>query len=246
MEVTYIKEYSEHLLRDMEYKVYGRSGKLCFAMMSQNGRFYDWEDFGMADLMSPWIESGRMMLVTPDGIDTESWSNVDGDPRHRIEQQERYFNYVTTELYPSVKVRFKVKGKAMVTGCSLGAMHAGIIFFRRPDLFDTVIALSGAYNANMFFGGYQDELTYANSPAVFLRNMPLDHPYMKLYRKSKIIICVGQGSWEDQSLAGTRELDTVMAERGIPAKFDYWGYDVVHDWPWWKKQLKYFLEGLEL
>ena len=64
---------------------------------------------------------------------------------------------------------------------------------------------------------------------------------MKLYRNSNIIICVGQGAWEDELLASTRELDAVLREKNIPAWIDYWGYDVNHDWPWWRKQMPYFL-----
>jgi esterase/lipase superfamily enzyme len=32
----------------------------------------------------------------------------------------------------------------------------------------------------------------------------------------------------------------------VPAWFDYWGYDVNHDWPWWRRQLPYFLGKLKL
>ena len=64
---------------------------------------------------------------------------------------------------------------------------------------------------------------------------------MELYRNSNIIICVGQGAWEDELLASTRELDAVLREKNIPAWIDYWGYDVNHDWPWWRKQMPYFL-----
>ena len=35
--------------------------------------------------------------------------------------------------------------------------------------------------------------------------MPPDHPYMELFRQSKIIICVGQGAWEELMQIGTRE-----------------------------------------
>ena len=83
---------------------------------------------------------------------------------------------------------------------------------------------------------------YMNSPVHSLRNMPPDHPYMELFRQSKIIICVGQGAWEELMQIGTRELDEVLSQKGIPAWIDYWGYDVNHDWPWWRKQWRYFLE----
>jgi len=65
-----------------------------------------------------------------------------------------------------------------------------------------------------------------------------------MYRNSDIIICVGQGAWEDQLLAGTRKLDAIVKSKGIPAWIDYWGYDVNHDWPWWKIQIRYFLEKM--
>ena len=36
----------------------------------------------------------------------------------------------------------------------------------------------------------------------------------------------------------------VLAAKGIHAWVDLWGYDVDHDWPWWKKQIRYFLPYL--
>lgn len=246
MEVRYFKEWSRELDRDMEFKVYGSRGKLCFAFPPQNGRFWDFENFGMVECMRPWIEEGRIMLVCADGIDGESWSAKNDDPRHRIEMQEKWFRYITLELYPRARELGDVHGKGMLTGCSMGAVHSGIFFFRRPDLFDTVVALSGTYNANDFIPGYMDDLIYDNSPVYFLPNMPFDHPYMELYRQSQLIFCVGQGAWEDELLAGTRALDAVCREKAIPAWFDYWGFDVNHDWCWWQKQLPYFMGKLDL
>ncbi len=244
MITRYFREYSLELNRDMEYKVYGERGRLCVAMPSQDGRFYDFENFGMVETVRGWIEDGQIMLACPDGIDGESWSDKYGDPRRRIEMQERYFRYITRELEPRVRNHGDTWGKAIVTGCSLGALHAGILFFRRPDLFDTLIALSGTYNAQEMFPGYMDDLIYDNSPYHFLQNMPADHPYMNLYRQSSIILCVGQGAWEDEMLAGTRAIESVLRQKGIPAWVDYWGYDVNHDWCWWRKQLPYFISTI--
>ena len=89
MDVRYFKEWSRELDRDMEFKVYGDKGKVCFAFPPQNGRFWDFENFGMVECMRPWIEDGRIMLVCADGIDGESWSAKDDSPRHRIEMQEK-------------------------------------------------------------------------------------------------------------------------------------------------------------
>ena len=90
------------------------------------------------------------------------------------------------------------------------------LFFRYPDLFDMGLALSGVYDSKFAFGDYMDDLVYQNSPVDYLRNMPWDHYYMDLYRNSQMIICVGQGAWEDELLAGTRRLDRVLKEKNIP------------------------------
>lgn len=242
MQVTYHKWWSRFLNRDMEYMVYGHAGHVLVAFPSQDGRFYDYAERGMIHELTPWIESGKIRVVCVDGIDWETWSNVGGDNRWRIEQQERYFNYITQELPPNI--RYYEGETFMVTGCSLGALHAAIAFFRRPDIFDTLIAHSGLYST-YGFPFYSDDLTYANSPLDFLRNMPDDHPWMHLYRQRRIVVCIGQGRWEDETLPSTRELDTLLAERHIPAWFDYWGYDCDHDWPTWRRQISYFMSHLE-
>ena len=243
MQVEYHKWYSRYLNRNMEYKTFGNQGHALIAFPCQNGRFFDYADQGMIHVLTPWIEVGKIRVICVDGIDWETWSNFGGDPRWRIEQQERWFNYIIEELLPNI--RYYDGETFMTTGCSMGAMHAANFFFRRPDIFDTVIGLSGLYHAGYGFPFYSDELTYANSPQDFLRNMPEDHPWMQLYRQRRIVICIGQGRWEEETLDSTRQLDTILCEKHIPAWFDYWGFDCDHDWPWWRKQLPYFMSHLE-
>lgn len=245
MNIRYFKEFSGILGRDMEFKVFGDSGKLCLGFPPQNGRFYDLENFSMTEVLRPWLDSGRLMLVCADGIDGETWS-ASGDPRARIELHERWFRYVTEELLPRARQLGDTHGKAMTTGCSMGAFHAANFFFRRPDLFDTVVALSGVYDAGFFFHGYMDDLVYNNSPLHYLRNLPTDHPYRALYASSRIILCVGQGAWEDDMLDNTRRMDELLYRQNISAWVDYWGWDVNHDWCWWQKQLPYFMDKLGL
>ena len=55
MKVAYYKEFSHELNRDMEFKVYGHAGKPCIVFPAQNGRFYDFENFGMIDAASAFI-----------------------------------------------------------------------------------------------------------------------------------------------------------------------------------------------
>ena len=39
-------------------------------------------------------------------------------------------------------------------------------------------------------------------------------------------------------------IDEICREKGINLWVDFWGYDVNHDWPWWHKQVPYFLPYL--
>ena len=243
MEGRYYKEYSRELGRDMEYMVFGHGGKLCFAFPPQNGRYWDFNNFHMTDSISGYIESGKLLVVCVDGIDGETYS-AKGPGRPRIELQERWFRYVTLELYPKLMREFQLQGKGLVTGCSMGGYHSANFFFRRPDLFDTVISLSGLYEASFFFGSYCDDLTYDNSPSVFIKYMAPDHPYISLYNRSHIILCTGRGAWEDDMIHSLNNFEQVLREKGINAWVDYWGYDVNHDWPWWQRQLPYFLSNL--
>lgn len=235
------KHHSAALDRDMEYTVYGDRGRGVLVFPSQNGRYSDYEDFDMVGVLAPRIEAGDIHLVCVDSLDGESWSAQGQDEHRRIVRHEQWFTYIADELVPAVTR----KGETLiVTGCSMGGYHAVNFFFRRPELFDTVLALSGLYNADAFFPGYHDPLVYDNSPLDYLAGMPSDHPYLDIYRKKRIIVCVGQGAWEDELLASTRRLDAMMHEKGIPAWVDYWGYDVSHDWPWWRKQVVYFMDKI--
>ncbi|WP_411349422.1 hypothetical protein [Paenibacillus sp. WLX2291] len=51
--VQYRKEYSSALGREMEYKVYGNRGKPMLVFPTSLGRFYQYEDSGMIQELSP-------------------------------------------------------------------------------------------------------------------------------------------------------------------------------------------------
>lgn len=247
MEVRYFKGYSYNLNREMEFKIYGHRGKPVLFIPCQAGRFYDFENFHMDDVFRPYIDAGEIMVFSIDTIDNETWADHGGNPRARIEQHERWFNYIVDEMVPQIRhlagERNWCQMPIMPFGCSMGAMHAANLFFRRPDLFDSVLALSGVYDSFDSFGDYMDDLVYRNSPCDYMRNFPADHPYMELFNKAdKFIMCCGQGAWEGDLLASTLELQGILESKGIHPIVDIWGYDVAHDWVWWEKQWTYFLQ----
>ncbi len=245
MEIRYFKHWSSHLNRDMEFKVYGSgSGKAVLFVPCQAGRFWDFESFKMIDYWAKWIEAGECTVYSCDSIDNEAWAALGADNRWRIENHERWFQYITTELVPYIH-HLQGNGNGIMTfGCSMGAMHAANLYYRRPDLFDRMFAISGLYDNKEFFGDYCDDLVYNNCPAFYLANMPDDHFYMDMYRNQKSLIVIGQGAWEEPLLESTRMLDTVCCRKGIPTRFEYWGHDVNHDWPWWYKMVDIYVPDL--
>ncbi|MGN1016299.1 MAG: esterase family protein [Faecousia sp.] len=244
MEIRYEKHWSSYLNREMEFKVYGHGGKSVLFIPCQGGRFFDFENFKMLDAWADWIESGQCRVFSVDCIDNEAWAAQGADNRWRIENHERWYNYIVNELVPTIHYIACNGDPIMTFGCSMGAMHAANLYYRRPDLFDSCFAISGLYDNKLFFGSYCDDLVYNNCPCLYLQNMPQDHWYMDLYRSQKSLIVCGQGAWEEPLLESTRWLDTVCRSKGIPTRFEYWGYDVNHDWPWWFKMVKTYLPWL--
>lgn len=248
METDYHKWNSAALGRDMECKVYGHAGRPLLFIPCQDGRFYDFENYRMADTLSPWIDTGKVMVFSVDTVDKETWSDKSRDARWRIRRYEQWIGYITDEVVPFARDTVnRCNGwdgypGVMVFGCSLGATHSANLYFRRPDLFDGLLALSGIYSTGYGFGDYMDEVVCQNSTVHFLSGLPKGHPYIGLYGLKKAIICTGQGPWELPDY--TRQLQKVLDEKKIAAWVDYWGHDCSHDWYWWHKQAAYFMPYL--
>lgn len=244
MKVEYYNEYSHTLGKNMEFKVFGHSGKPCLAFPSQDDRFYFYEDMGMIHEIESYINEGKIQIFCIDTYDYESFSAKWKNSKDRIEAQERYYNYVMNEIVPRIKEINKSDDKIMTFGASIGAYQAVNFFLRRPDIFDNVLALSGIYHIGFFINDYSDELTFLNSPVDSLRCMPNNHPYIDLYKKSKIIISVGTGAWESDCLRETHDLENEMRRLNIPGDFTYYGPDYIHDWPSWRIELPLLLKKL--
>lgn len=244
MEIRYFKHYSGNLQRDMEFKAYGHAGKPVIFFPCEGGRFYDFENFQMIDHWAQWIEEGRFTVFAADSIDRETYMGQ-GDCAQRTAQHERWYQYIVSELVPYVTLlsieRNGYEQGIMTFGCSMGAMHAANLFFRRPDLFNAVFAISGIYDARMYFGDYMDEILYRNTPVEYLRNLGDGHYFKRMYNDRRMLFVVGQGPWEGHSLDSARYLEYIFRDQGIHAKVEYWGNDVSHDWYWWYKMVELYV-----
>jgi esterase/lipase superfamily enzyme len=233
---------SEALGHEMWLKFYGHDGRPVIAFPSQDGRYWDWEGWGMVDAVGGLIEAGRLRLIAVDSIDWQSWTNTAAPPGDRARRHDAYDRYLATELMPFV-TSLTGADRAWTTGASMGAFHAVNLVFRHPDLFDGLVAMSGLYRLRHFIGDYVDDAVYFNSPLHYLPGLE-DPWYLSRLREAKLAIVVGQGAWEEEMLEDTRELEAILRAKDIPAIVDYWGHDVDHDWPWWRVMLPHYLERL--
>lgn len=234
--------WSPSLGQDMEITTYGHAGRTLLVFPSQDGRMGDFAGFGMVEACGALLEAGRVRFVAVDGVDFQGWTNRALHPFDRARRHLDYDRYVMDELVPFVR-RQTGSGTMWVTGCSMGAFHASNFFFRHPEAFDGVVGLSGLYSARSFVDDQWNEAVYLNSPLEYLPGLA-DPAYLDRYRRSTIAFAVGQGAWEEDCLRDTRALEAILRAKEVPAWFDYWGADVAHDWPWWRRMLPYLLDRL--
>lgn len=249
MHIQYFKEYSHKLGRDMEFKVFGHSGRPFVIFPCQNGKFFDFENNGMIDTIADKIEDGKVQLFCVSSIDEETWS-AEGDYHGRIVWHEQWFSYICDEFIPRMYqihnelAHENYTGKPILSGASMGGYHCVNFYLRRPDIFGGCLSLSGLFHAGYFFPNYNDETIYYNSPVDYLPHLHPYHPLVDQYRQGDIIICCGQGAWEDEAKVDARILKEQFERLQVDAWVDLWGEDVNHDWPWWLIQFPYFVERL--
>ncbi|MDA8138331.1 MAG: alpha/beta hydrolase-fold protein [Desulfobacteraceae bacterium] len=246
----HIEEHRWHspaLGREMALKVYGHWGDPFIVFPCSRGRYFDYEGMGMIGAIAAFIDGGRIKLFCVDSIDNETWYNFAIAPTGRNERYEAYDRYITAEVIPFIRDHCHAPDARPITnGCSMGAYHALNFFFKHPDLFQGTISLSGLYRLDRpEFGLSAAELgaVYFNSPLTYLANIS-DPWFLEQYRQRAIIVCAGQGAWDEEALEDTRHLADICQAKAIPAWIDIWGHDVNHDWPWWYKQMNYFLGKL--
>ena len=242
MNIEYHRWWSPNLGQEMEIKVYGHGGKPALVFPSITGRFTEFEDCGMVESCRSFLDGGKIQMFTVDSIYFQTWLNEGAPLAERARRHNQYARYIVEEVVPYVHWR-RGDGGILATGCSFGGYNSTNFFLHHPDIFDTVISLSGFYQLRHYIGDAMDESVYFNVPLAYLPNLT-DPWYLERYRRNRFVACVGQGDQEDKFLADTIELKRILEEKQIPAWIDIWGHDVAHDWPWWRMQMPYFLQHL--
>lgn len=225
----------------MEIAVYGHYGFALLLLPTAGADYLEYERFQMIDALSHLINSGKVKVFSINSINSESWLNKEMNPRHKSIRHNQFNEYVFQEVLPFIEGKTSHDTPIYVTGASLGALHSANLFFKRPDLINGVIAMSGDYDLQTYTDGYYDEDVYFNSPIAYMSNMNDDYYLPMLQNGRHIHIVAGSGNYERPE--ASRKLSGILHSKGIPHELDIWGPDMPHDWPTWRAMLPYYLES---
>lgn len=236
------KWYSPNLNKEMEIVVYGFSGYALLLFPTAASDYLEYERFQMIDVIGENLGRGELKVFSVNSINSESWLNDNMHPADKAIRHQQFNQYVIEEVVSFIINHCKGRVPIILSGASLGAFHAANTFFRRPDLFAGVIAMSGSYDIKSYSDGFYDDNCYFNSPVDYLPNLT-DKKILKHFRNKQIIISTGQGDYEAPE--ESQRLSDILTSRGIKHWLDIWGEDVVHDWPTWRKMLPYYLSKIK-
>ncbi|MGZ9222179.1 MAG: esterase family protein, partial [Anaerolineales bacterium] len=181
--------HSSSLNRNMELLVFGHAGARVLVFPTSMGRFYEWEDRGMMNALGEHIDRGWLQLYCVDSVDSESWYARWKDPGARAWRHREYENYLLHEVLPLMSSR-NPNPYLIVTGASFGAYHAMNFGLRHPDITNRILAMSGLYDIERWFGGYRDDNIYYNCPCLYIPNES-DETRLSLLRQLDIIMAIG-------------------------------------------------------
>jgi esterase/lipase superfamily enzyme len=231
--------YSSRLNRQMEIVTYGHFGFPLLLFPTAAADFLEYERFYLIDAMRDVIEAGKVKVFSINSINRDAWLNKQVYPRDKGIRQGAYNEYIAREVVPYIWNSCRGRVGIITAGASLGAFHCANQLFRRPDLFDGMIAMSGSYDIRGYYDGdYYDDNVYFNNPVDYVPNLD-GHDLSLLQQKRHIHIVTGQGDYENPD--ASRRLAGLLYNKGIPFELDLWGYDMPHDWPTWRDMMRYYL-----
>jgi len=223
----------------MEIVTYGDYGFPLLLFPTAAADFLEYERFQLIDAIQDLIEAGRVKVFSINSINRDSWLNKQVHPHDKGIRQAQYNQYISREVVPFIWNSCRGRVGIITAGASLGAFHCANQLFRRPDLFEGMIAMSGSYDIRGYYDGdYYDDNVYYNNPVDYLPNLG-GHDLWLLQQKRHIHIVTGQGDYENPD--ASRRLAGILYNKGITYELDLWGYDMPHDWPTWRAMLRYYL-----
>jgi esterase/lipase superfamily enzyme len=226
----------------MELLVFGNGGAKVLVFPTREGRFFDYENWGMVDALAEPIDRGDVQLFCVDSLDSETFYAGNSTPQSRIARHKQYEQYLLQEVVPLMQSPGE-NPFLIAHGCSIGAYHAVTIALRNPGLFGKVVALSGRYDLTRsvgpfpdLFDGYYDREIYFYMPTHFLPQLSWE-PDLQALRRTQIVLAVGEA---DAFRPSTEELSRKLCEKGIANDLRVWEGEA-HRPRYWREMVRAYL-----
>lgn len=234
--------YSPSLGREMDLLVLGHGGARVVVFPTRCGRFFDYEDFGLAAAIADRLENGWLQLYCVDSVDQEGLYADWIRREDRIRRHQSYERYILEEVLPFADGLNH--GTFLIThGCSMGAYHAVNIALRHPHRFNKVVALSGRYDLTVsvgdfrdLFDGHHDQDIYFQMPTQYLANLE-DAACLDALRRLEVVLVCGE---QDSFLGSNRQLAGLLAAKGIPHQLHVWN-ERAHSPKHWARMIRLYL-----
>lgn len=224
MDRQYYRWKSPNLSRTMELLVFGNAGSRVIVFPTRAGRFFEYENWGIVEIVRSKIENGWIQLFCVDSVDAESLYNQSIAPAERISRHMAYESYILCEVLP-FSLQLNDSPHLAAHGCSMGAFHAVNFAFRHPEVVNKVVAFSGRYDITIpvdhyrdLFDGYHDETVYYNNPLQFIPNLG-DEGILARLRQMEIHLAVGEA---DPFLDSNRQLSRALIQLGVAHNLYVW------------------------
>ncbi|HEX8673567.1 MAG TPA: alpha/beta hydrolase-fold protein [Longimicrobium sp.] len=228
--------HSPSLDRDMDLLVFGHAGARVLVFPTSMGRYYEWEDRRMTEVLGDHLRNGWLQLYCVDSVDEESWYARRKHPIDRARRHQQFEDYVLREVLP-LSWQKNPNPFLMATGASFGAYHAVDIAFRHPHLFGRVLGMSGLYDISQFADGHMDANVYGHNPSHFVQH--LGHEHLEGLRRMDIILATGH---DDPNVDNVKYLSRTLWDKGVGNALRLWdGWS--HDWPYWERMLRQYIGG---
>jgi esterase/lipase superfamily enzyme len=231
--------YSPSLNKEMPIASYGYYGFALLLIPTAAADYLEYERFQLMDALQPFIDGGKVKVFSIDSINNESWMNNMMEPRLKAVRHNQWNNYVFNEVIPFIRTHTSQDTSIITCGASFGALHSANLFFKRPDIINGCLAMSGVYELTEYTKGYYDDDVYYNSPMHYMPNLS-DHTILEQIRQSRHIhLFSGSGSYEDPESA--RRFAGILYGKGIWYDLDVWGNEWPHEWHTWRSALPHYL-----
>src|SRR5579862_6732283 len=94
----YYRWHTRYLIREFDILVFGHSGYPIIIFPTSKGRYYQNKDFGLVGSVAHLIDSDRLKIYCPDGIDDMSWYNYSIHPADRVRTHNAYENVIVQDV----------------------------------------------------------------------------------------------------------------------------------------------------